>query len=75
MDAVTPADLAAVEVCLLITSTFGDGGPPDNGEDFWLALAEPSMPRLDGLRYTVLAFGDSATTGSAATGSPWTGLA
>lgn len=60
MDAVTPADLAAVEVCLLITSTFGDGGPPDNGEDFWLALAEPSMPRLDGLRYTVLAFGDSS---------------
>ncbi|OAH12644.1 nitrate reductase [Streptomyces jeddahensis] len=45
---------------LLITSTFGDGDAPDNGAGFWDALAAPDTPRLDGLRYAVLAFGDSS---------------
>ncbi len=30
-----PADLAAARDVLVITSTFGDGGPPDNGARFW----------------------------------------
>ncbi|MGW1024524.1 molybdopterin-dependent oxidoreductase [Streptomyces sp. NPDC002577] len=45
---------------LLITSTFGDGDAPDNGTGFWDTLAAPDTPRLDGLRYAVLAFGDSS---------------
>ncbi|MER5177516.1 bifunctional nitrate reductase/sulfite reductase flavoprotein subunit alpha [Streptomyces sp. NPDC002896] len=45
---------------LLITSTFGDGDAPDNGAGFWDTLAAPDTPRLDGLRYAVLAFGDSS---------------
>jgi sulfite reductase (NADPH) flavoprotein alpha-component len=43
---------------LLVSSTFGDGDSPDNGEAFWSALAVDDAPRLDGLRYAVLAFGD-----------------
>ncbi|GAA4810077.1 hypothetical protein GCM10023220_46110 [Streptomyces ziwulingensis] len=45
---------------LVITSTFGDGDAPDNGAGFWAALSAPATARLDGVRYAVLAFGDSA---------------
>ncbi|MFE4695997.1 molybdopterin-dependent oxidoreductase [Streptomyces sp. NPDC056738] len=55
-----PGELPAGADVLLITSTFGDGDAPDNGSGFWDALAAPDTPRLDGLRYAVLAFGDSS---------------
>ncbi|WP_308169580.1 bifunctional nitrate reductase/sulfite reductase flavoprotein subunit alpha [Acrocarpospora catenulata] len=45
---------------LVISSTFGDGEPPDNGTGFWEALAHPDAVQLDGVRYAVLAFGDSS---------------
>ncbi|MVU83684.1 molybdopterin-dependent oxidoreductase [Nocardia sp. ET3-3] len=44
---------------LVISSTFGDGGPPDNGTDFWERLND-SATRLTGLRYAVFALGDSS---------------
>ncbi|MEU1010348.1 bifunctional nitrate reductase/sulfite reductase flavoprotein subunit alpha [Streptomyces sp. NPDC005890] len=56
----TPAHLATDADVLLVTSTFGDGDAPDNGAGFWQALSEPDAPRLEGIRYAVLAFGDSA---------------
>ncbi|GAB2645975.1 bifunctional nitrate reductase/sulfite reductase flavoprotein subunit alpha [Nocardia goodfellowii] len=44
---------------LLISSTFGDGGPPDNGADFWARL-DDSVIRFTSLRYAVFALGDSS---------------
>ncbi|MFE3544017.1 molybdopterin-dependent oxidoreductase [Nocardia sp. NPDC059177] len=44
---------------LVVTSTFGDGGPPDNGADFWTRL-EDSIVRLTDVRYAVFALGDSS---------------
>ncbi|MCM2424814.1 molybdopterin-dependent oxidoreductase [Streptomyces sp. RKAG337] len=45
---------------LIVTSTFGDGDAPDNGAAFWQGLTAPDAARLDGVRYAVLAFGDSS---------------
>ncbi|MFC9896670.1 molybdopterin-dependent oxidoreductase [Nocardia sp. NPDC127579] len=57
MDSCELADLTGD--VLLISSTFGDGGPPDNGADFWERL-DDSAARLTGLRYAVFALGDSS---------------
>ncbi|MFC8017323.1 molybdopterin-dependent oxidoreductase [[Kitasatospora] papulosa] len=45
---------------LVVTSTFGDGDAPDNGSGFWKSLNAPDTTRLDGVRYAVLALGDSS---------------
>ncbi len=52
------AGLAKAQYVLLMTSTFGDGDPPDNGREFWDALQADGAARLDGVRFAVLAFGD-----------------
>jgi sulfite reductase (NADPH) flavoprotein alpha-component len=49
--------LAATHNLALISSTFGDGEPPDNGEGFWHALNTAQL-RLESLRFAVLALGD-----------------
>ncbi|KUN88604.1 bifunctional nitrate reductase/sulfite reductase flavoprotein subunit alpha [Streptomyces griseoruber] len=60
MDEADPAALPAGADLLLITSTFGDGDAPDNGAGFWDGLDALDTGRLEGRRYAVLAFGDSA---------------
>ncbi|CAN5522970.1 bifunctional nitrate reductase/sulfite reductase flavoprotein subunit alpha [soil metagenome] len=51
-------DLTAATDVVVVTSTFGDGGPPDNGADFWDRLNSPDAPALPGIRYAVLGIGD-----------------
>ncbi|BCU75287.1 sulfite reductase subunit alpha [Luteolibacter sp. LG18] len=59
MDRFKVADLAATRHVMMLASTFGDGDPTDNGNDFWSELAADSAPHLPDTRFSVLAFGDS----------------
>src|SRR5579872_2665958 len=56
----TPAQIAAAQNVLVIASTWGEGDPPQRAIDFHAALMADDAPRLEGLRYAVLALGDRA---------------
>lgn len=55
----TVEQLATTDHFLLITSTYGDGEPPDNAQAFYEALHAESAPSLEGTRYAVFGLGDS----------------
>ncbi|HEY3478006.1 MAG TPA: flavodoxin domain-containing protein, partial [Streptomyces sp.] len=60
MDDPAPGPLSSGTTLLLVTSTFGDGEAPDNGSAFWTALAAPEHSPMTGVRFAVLALGDSS---------------
>ena len=56
----SPHHLTGIEKLLVITSTYGDGEPPDNAADFHKALHADDAPAIPSLAYSVLALGDSS---------------
>ena len=52
-------NLAEEESVVLITSTYGDGEPPDNAQAFWSWLNGEAAPRLERGTIPVLALGDT----------------
>lgn len=59
LDSVQPQTMIETQNVLLITSTWGEGEMPDNAAAFWDKLNQNgSSPKLDGVRFSVLALGD-----------------
>jgi sulfite reductase (NADPH) flavoprotein alpha-component len=56
----TPAEVAKVPHLLVIASTWGEGDPPERAADFYRALMAEDAPRFEGVRFSVLALGDSS---------------
>lgn len=54
-----PSDLDNLGHLLIITSTYGDGEPPENAAPLHSALHSEDVPQLSALKYSVLALGDS----------------
>lgn len=54
-----PMLLKEHETVLIITSTYGDGEPPDGAEDFYHAVVKKGGMDLSHAQFTVLALGDT----------------
>ena len=54
----TKANLVTQTRLVYITSTWGDGDPPDNATQFWSWLTSSEVPRLEHLAFAVLGLGD-----------------
>ena len=52
-------DLTKESRLVVITSTWGEGDPPDNAVNFWNYIKADSTPRLENLSYALLALGDT----------------
>jgi sulfite reductase (NADPH) flavoprotein alpha-component len=53
-----PANFLAAAKILIVSSTWGDGDPPDNATSFWSWLSADSAPRVENLQFAVLGLGD-----------------
>jgi len=59
VEEVSPGDLAQESLVLMFASTWGEGLPPPDAEEFTEQLAEETLD-LGGLRFAVFALGSSA---------------
>jgi sulfite reductase (NADPH) flavoprotein alpha-component len=55
-----PKDLKKETNLIVCVSTHGEGDPPDNAEELHAFIFGKKAPKLDGLKFSVLAFGDTS---------------
>jgi sulfite reductase (NADPH) flavoprotein alpha-component len=63
LDDIDMAQLAGMRHLVIVTSTYGEGEMPDNAQLFWEALSADTAPRLETLKFAVLALGDTGYDG------------
>ena len=52
-------DLTTESHLLIVTSTWGEGDPPDSAVEFWNHLQSEEHPRLENLQFSVCGLGDT----------------
>ncbi|CAN1725004.1 Sulfite reductase [NADPH] flavoprotein alpha-component [Hyphomicrobium sp. 1Nfss2.1] len=60
--------LSKAKNILVFAATWGEGDPPGRAVDFYTALMSDNAPRIEGVRFAVLALGDTAYAQFCATG-------
>jgi sulfite reductase (NADPH) flavoprotein alpha-component len=60
MDEIDASKMQEHKHCLLICSTWGDGEQPDNAQDLYDEVSELDPAAFSGIKYAVLALGDTA---------------
>ena len=55
-----PKDLKKEKNVIVCVSTHGEGDPPDNAEELHAFIYGKKAPKLDGMKFSVLAFGDTS---------------
>lgn len=60
--------LSKAKNLLVFAATWGEGDPPSRAVDFYTALMSEQAPRIEGVRFAVLALGDTAYQQFCATG-------
>lgn len=51
--------LKTEKALLIVTSTYGEGEPPDNAKGLWEFLGNGGAPRLEQMQFSVLSLGDT----------------
>lgn len=55
-----PKNLKSENNLIIVTSTQGEGEPPDNAEELYAFIFGKKAPKLDGVKYSVLGLGDTS---------------
>ena len=71
MEQIEDSDFNDIENLLIVCSTWGDGEQPDNALDLFEYVEDLSDSELNGMKYSVLALGDTAFDLFCEAGKEW----